>query len=365
MENEWVSKRSFLVVLGARPNFVKAAPFFRRAKEYPEFEFKLVHTGQHFDDNMSKIFFEEMQIPKPDIHLDIKGDFHTEKIGKMFTALKEVVRTHGQDGVIVFGDINSTLAGAVAAATERKRIIHIESGLRSHDRRMPEEINRAIVDHLSDLLFVTEESGKENLLKEGISEERIHVVGNIMIESIELFKNHFHSSNVHEQLLTTPQDYYVATIHRSENTDDVHILEKIMNILDALSKEKPIVMPLHPGTRQKLLNFGLEKKLQGIKVIEPLGYIDFMKLVIDSSGVVTDSGGIQEETSHLGIPCSTLRENTERPITVSLGSNKLFNIDDISLEALIAHLGRKDFKSNHIPLWDKDVSKRILDILRK
>jgi UDP-N-acetylglucosamine 2-epimerase (non-hydrolysing) len=356
-------KKSYLVILGARPNFVKAAPFFRRARDYPNFKFTLVHTGQHFDDNMSKIFFEQMEIPTPDIQLDIKGEFHTEKIGKMFSALKEVIRENSCNGIIVFGDINSTLAGAVAAVSEGKQIIHIESGLRSHDRRMPEEINRAIVDHLSHHLFITEESGRANLLLEGIPEERLHMVGNIMIESIELFRDHFDKSTIIDELGLATGNYTVATIHRQENTDDPHIFERILDALDFVAQQKKVVIPLHPGTRQKIVNFGYESKLQNIVSIEPLGYIDFMKLVIDSGGVITDSGGIQEETSHLGIPCCTLRDNTERPITLTHGSNKLFATDVIDTGGILKHLGRSDFKARRIPLWDTEVSKRIFDVL--
>lgn len=360
---ETIQKKSYLVVLGARPNFVKAAPFFNRAKEYLKFSFTLVHTGQHFDDNMSKIFFEQMGIPKPDIQLDIKGEYHTEKIGKMFTALKSVVQNGEYDGVIVFGDINSALAGAIAGITLGKKIIHVESGLRSHDRRMPEEINRAIIDHVSDVLFVTEESGLGNLEREGISKEKIHMVGNIMIESIEMFRSHFNDSNVLSDLGLEKGKYIVTTIHRQENTDDPTTFKKVLDMLDSISKTHKLVMPLHPGTQQKIRNFRFDSQLSNIQIIEPLGYIDFMKLIIDSGGVVTDSGGIQEETSHLGIPCCTLRDNTERPVTISMGSNKLFPIEEMDGESILAHLAHTDFRSNHIPLWDNGVSKRIFDIL--
>lgn len=356
-------KTSLLVVLGARPNFVKAAPFFKRALAYPQFELTLVHTGQHFDDNMSKVFFDQMGIPAPHIQLDIKGTFHTEKIGKMFTALKDVIRTGDYDGVVVFGDINSALAGAIAGATHGKHIIHVESGLRSHDRRMPEEINRAIIDHIAHALFVTEESGKENLILEGVPEEKIYVVGNIMIESIEMFREHFHGSTVHQDLDLLGRPYVVTTIHRQENTDDARMLAHIFGILEKVSNSHTLVMPLHPGTRHKIAQYGLDEHLRNIKVIDPLGYIDFMKLVIDSQGVVTDSGGIQEETTHLGIPCCTLRDNTERPVTLTLGSNKLFPLETADAESIRQHLNRKDFTPRGVPLWDAHVSDRIFSVL--
>jgi UDP-N-acetylglucosamine 2-epimerase (non-hydrolysing) len=355
------NKKKYAVVLGARPNFVKAAPFFKEAKKHPEYEFTLIHTGQHFDDSMSKVFFDAMSIPRPDIQLDIRGQFHTEKIGKMFSALKDIFSKKKYDGVIVFGDINSTLAGAVAAVKTTK-LIHVESGLRSHDRRMPEEINRAIVDHLSDFLFTTEPAANANLLQEGIAEEKIKYVGNIMIESIEKYFDHIQTSDILSTLGLKEKSYIVSTIHRVENTDNPEILSKLLSVLHSLSKKQTIVFPVHPGTKKKIHEFGLDHLLDSVRVVEPLGYFEFMKLILESSGIVTDSGGIQEETSHLGIPCATLRDNTERPITLVLGSNKLFPIDSLNPEdiaELILHLERTDFKNRHIPLWNDKVSERI------
>ena len=348
-------------MLGARPNFVKAAPFFREAKLHPQYHFTLVHTGQHFDDMMSKVFFDEMSIPRPDIQLDIRGEFHTEKIGKMFSALRDIFSLNKFDGVIVFGDINSTLAGAVAAVKNTK-LIHIESGLRSHDRRMPEEINRAIVDHLSDLLFTTEPVANENLIKEGIDPDKIKYVGNIMIESIESYYDLIMKSTIVKDLGLKPKTYIVATLHRVENTDNMEILKKLLTLINTLAKNDTVVFPLHPGTRKKIDEYGLGDILEKIHVIEPLGYFEFMKLIHDARGIVTDSGGIQEETSHLGVPCATLRDNTERPITITHGSNKLFPIDLIdpmNANDIMKHLNRTDFKNRHIPLWDDKVTKRI------
>jgi UDP-N-acetylglucosamine 2-epimerase (non-hydrolysing) len=353
-------KRSYLVVVGARPNFIKVAPLLKRAKEYPHLSFTLLHTGQHFDENMSKVFFDDLGIPKPDIQFDTREELHTEKLGKMFTGLKNVIKRNKFHAVIVVGDVNSTLAGAVSTGTRGVKLIHIEAGLRSHDRRMPEEINRAVTDHVSSKLFITEPSAKENLLKEGIPADRIFYVGNLMIESIELFKSKFEASDILKRLGLTKKEYVVATIHRQENTDDKKIFEHILNTLNDVHKKIPVVLPLHPGTRNKLKTFGFEDKLKNITVIEPLGYIDFMKLVIDSKGVLTDSGGIQEETSHLGIPCATLRDNTERPITIELGSNKLFPLSNLVSDEVVAHLMRTDFKPGTIPLWDGEVSARIL-----
>ena len=309
-------RRNIAVILGTRPNFVKAAPFFRQAKNYPEFKFTLIHTGQHFDDNMSKIFFEEMEIPKPDIQLDVKGDFHTEKIGKMFNALKHVLKSDNFESVVLFGDVNSTLAGAIAAVSNQYKIIHVESGLRSHDRRMPEEINRAIVDHLSHILFTTEPSANENLLREGISKDKIRYVGNIMIESLIMFRDKIDNSDVLDRLKLSAKSYALVTIHRQENTDSTQSMKTILEILQRVNKRIPIVIPMHPGTQQKIIDYKLGNLLTGFNIIEPLGYFDFVKLMAESKGVITDSGGIQEETTHLGVPCCTLRYNTERPITI-------------------------------------------------
>jgi UDP-N-acetylglucosamine 2-epimerase (non-hydrolysing) len=355
--------KNYAVVLGARPNFVKAAPFFRELKKHSDIRITLIHTGQHFDENMSKIFFDDMEIPKPDIFLGIKSELHTEKIGRMFSELRDIFKNNSFDAVIIFGDVNSTLAGAVGAMASRTNIIHIESGLRSHDRRMPEEINRVIVDHLSSLLFTTEPSANENLIREGIPENIIKYVGNLMIESLEIFKDNIEKQNIVTKLGLESKEYYVATIHRQENTDSKERLEELLKVSAELSKQKPIVLSLHPGTKQKIIQYGIVDLLDPIIVTEPLGYFEFMKLVSCSGGVITDSGGIQEETSHLGIPCCTLRDNTERPITTTHGSNKLFPSEQQKWNLVLEHLNRRDFVPKSIPLWDARVSERIFSLL--
>jgi len=309
---------------------------------------------------MSRIFFEEMKIPKPDIHLDIKAKFHTEKIGKMLTSLKNVLSNKNFSGVIVFGDINSTLVGAIAAIKNGHKLIHIEAGLRSYDRRMPEEINRTIVDHLSDVLFITEPSARENLLKEGVSDDKIKYVGNIMINSMEIFKNKINKSDVLNKYALKSKEYFLATIHRQENTDNPIILKKILVLLNEINKIYPIILPLHPGTKHKINDYKFSFLLDNIQIIEPLGYFQFMKLLASSKGVITDSGGIQEETSHLGVPCATIRDNTERPITLEIGSNKLFPLNNyLASKDILKHLLKNNFKSKHIPLWDSKVASRI------
>lgn len=353
------NKTELAVIVGTRPNFVKAAPFFKEAKKHPEFKLTLIHTGQHYDNNMSKIFFKELGLPNPNVSLDIKGELFTEKIGKMFNALSNFFAKNQFAAVILFGDVNSTLAGAIAASKNNQKIFHIESGLRSHDRRMPEEINRAIVDHLSDLLFTTEKDANANLTKEGISKSKIKFVGNIMIESLEIFKDKIENADILNKLNLKPKDYLIATIHRQENTDDPIILKKILEILSTISSRFKIVFPLHPGTNGKILNFGFESYLKNFQIIEPQGYFEFLKLVKESRGVITDSGGIQEETSHMRVPCCTLRDNTERPITLKLGSNKLFPIETANAKDVILHLEKKTFKKQKIPLWDSGVTARI------
>jgi UDP-N-acetylglucosamine 2-epimerase (non-hydrolysing) len=347
------------VIIGTRPNFVKAAPFLIEARNHSEYDVTVIHTGQHFDDQMSKVFLDELDIRQPDIHLDIKGQFHTEKIGKMFSTLTSEIGKHGFSAVIVFGDVNSTLAGALAAARNNRVLVHIEAGLRSHDRRMPEEINRVIVDHLSDLLFTTEPSANENLAIEGISSDKIRYVGNIMIECLEHFRDKISENGIHQRLGIGSRPYYVATIHRQENTDDRNILREILLVLSGIAGHHDVYFPLHPGTLKKIEAFGLLEILSNLDVIAPLGYFEFMKLVSESRGVVTDSGGIQEETSHLGVPCATLRDNTERPITLTLGSNRLFGIGQTHVQSILEHLSRTDFVPKTIPLWDGNVSKRI------
>lgn len=356
--------KRFAVILGARPNFVKAAPFFLRAKEYPELKFDLIHTGQHYDENMSKIFFDDMQIPKPDIHLDTRKDSSSTTLGLMFSEVLKTVGEGSYDGVIVFGDIDSALLGGIAAAKYDIKLVHVEAGLRSHDRRMPEEKNRILIDHLADILFTTEPVGEENLILEDIERDKIHYVGNIMIESIERFKHLTEKSTVLSDLNLQEQDYFAVTIHRPENTDNSETFNKILAMLNELAKEHTLVFPVHPGTKSKMAKLGYENLLETMKLIEPLGYLDFMKLTMSSKGVITDSGGIQEEASHLGIPCATIRDNTERPITLTHGTNKLFPLADLNAGAVLEHLTSTDCKPGQIPLWDKEVSKRILDVLQ-
>ncbi len=357
------SKPRLAVIVGTRPNFVKAAPFLRTARNHPRFDYTVIHTGQHFDQNMSQVFFEELGISKPDVFLDTGGEGYSEKLARMFDGMKDIFKTHKFSGAVVFGDVNSTLAGALAAIKHGVRLIHIEAGLRSHDKRMPEETNRIIVDHLSHLHFVSEPAGVENLRREGVKDKKICLVGNIMIESLELYRDKINNSQILERLNLSPKSYVLATIHRQENTDSKRAMKDILTLLKDLRITYPIVFPLHPGTQRRIKEYSLESELEGLQIIEPVGYFDFLKLMKESKGVVTDSGGIQEETTHLGIPCCTLRDNTERPITLKFGSNKLFPIAEATVENMITHLNRQDFMPAQIPLWDLGVSERIFKVL--
>ena len=307
----------YAIIIGARPNFVKASALLKRAN------FKVIHTGQHYDHLMSKVFLDELDI-KVDVFLEFKS------LGQIIKDLKEA--TKDCKGIIVFGDVNSTLAGAIAA--QGKKLIHIEAGLRSNDLKMPEEVNRIVVDHLADMLFTTEPSAKENLLNEGIDREKIIEAGNLMIETLENYLPQIKSKD-----RTYDFPYYVATIHRREKQ-----LEKSLILLDSLSL--PVIFPVHPSTK-------IEGIYKNIIFTKPLPYLDFMSLVYHSNGVITDSGGIQEETTHLGIPCATLRDSTERPITIECGSNKLFS----SIDGVEEHLHKK-FRSGHI--WDSSASEIII-----
>ena len=356
-------KPSIAVILGTRPNFIKAAPFFKQAQNQTELDFSIIHTQQHYDRVLSNTFFDEMEIPTPDIFLKIPPSSSSQQIGLTLHSLSSLFSERAFDGVVVFGDVDSTLLGTVTAVASSVSVAHIESGLRSHDKRMPEEMNRIIVDHLSDILFTTEPSANENLATEGISQSKIKYFGNILAEGIELFWDKISTSTITKSLNLTGNDYCVITIHRYENTENPLVLKAILTLINDLSKKIQLVFPLHPGTRKRIQEFGLDKLVQDTKITDPLGYSDFVQLMVKSRGVITDSGGIQEETSYLGIPCCTLRDNTERPITIDLGSNKLFSIYTAKTDEIMEHLGCENLKSRHIPLWDNKVSERIINTL--
>lgn len=372
---------SIMSITGARPNFMKIASIARAIEQHnvqvgtglalPAIQHILVHTGQHYDHKMSQSFFEELGIPKPDINLEVGSGSHAYQTAEIMKRFEPVLLQERPDVLLVVGDVNSTIACALVAAkidygvVGRKRpvIVHVEAGLRSFDRDMPEEINRILTDALSDMLFVTEQSGIDNLKAEGVDEEKIYFVGNVMIDTLISHINKIKTSDITDRLsLHAP--YAVVTLHRPSNVDSKEILSSLVNGLLEISESLPIIFPVHPRTRNRMEEFGITDELlrRGrIRFTEPLGYLDFLSLVKGATLVITDSGGIQEETTYLKIPCITLRANTERPVTVTVGSNYLIGIDSARLVETAKNImsGKGKLGANP-PLWDGQSGDRII-----
>lgn len=348
---------------------MKVAPIHAEMLSRPdEFAPKIVHTGQHYDAAMSDAFFEDLKMPRPDIHLGIGSGSHAQQTAKIISEFEHVVLAENPDWVLVVGDVNSTIACALVCSKLGIKIAHVEAGLRSRDRSMPEEINRILTDAISDILFTTSQDADENLIAEGVSAEKIKFVGNVMIDS--LFKNLklAEASNIRQELGVSDGKYGVMTLHRPSNVDDAATLRPLLDVLIKISRELPIIFPAHPRTRAKIIEFGMQDEItaSGIKLVEPLGYLDFMRLYSGAKIVLTDSGGLQEETTALGIPCLTLRENTERPITVSMGTNVLVGVDPVDIDREASKIldesqHRADAKIP--PLWDGNAAGRICDEL--
>jgi UDP-N-acetylglucosamine 2-epimerase (non-hydrolysing) len=356
-------------VVGARPNFMKVAPIAeamrRRAGEFAPL---IVHTGQHYDARMSDAFFLDLGLPEPDVYLGVGSGTHAEQTAGVMLGFEPVVLRAKPDWVVVVGDVNSTLACALVCVKVGVRVAHVEAGLRSRDRSMPEEINRLLTDQIADLLLTPSKDADENLRAEGIPSTRIRMVGNVMIDSLFAMLERAASSGVREDLELVHTDYAVLTLHRPSNVDDPRTLGRILDALENLSARLPVIFPVHPRTRARLAEFGFASRVEragGLRLIEPLGYLDFLRLYSGARLVLTDSGGIQEETTALGIPCLTLRENTERPLTVSHGTNTLVGTDaDRILQAARAALETPRNKGPQIsplPLWDGHTADRILD----
>jgi UDP-N-acetylglucosamine 2-epimerase (non-hydrolysing) len=364
-----------LLVAGARPNFMKIAPLLREFRARPaRFDARLVHTGQHYDELMSDVFFDELQIPKPDIHLGAGSGSHAVQTARIMEAFEKVLDAERPDWVVVVGDVNSTLACSVVAAKMAPpvRVAHVEAGLRSRDRAMPEEVNRIVTDALSDLLFTTSPDADRNLLAEGVPRRRIHRVGNVMIDTLRRFAGRAATSDVLRRLGLQPP-YALLTLHRPSNVDDAGALRGIFAALRRIGRELPILFPVHPRTAQRMREFGLMEGAGGdaIRVVDPLGYIDFLHLQSRAALVLTDSGGIQEETSILGVPCLTLRENTERPVTLSRGTNRLVGSDTATIVRaalrILADAARRGGRARAarkpaIPLWDGRAAARIVRV---
>jgi UDP-N-acetylglucosamine 2-epimerase (non-hydrolysing) len=349
-------------VVGTRPNFVKTAPVVGALRErLPDARHALVHTGQHYDRLMSEVFFEELGTPAPDHMLEVGSGSHAQQTARVIERLEPVLAEERPDLVIVPGDVNSTLAAAITAAKMQIPVAHIESGLRSFDRTMPEELNRILTDQLSERLFIHSPEASDNLHAEGVPAERIHLVGNTMIDTLLALEERFRATGAAARLGVEPGSYVLVTLHRPALVDGPLLAETIGR-LAALAREMPIIFPVHPRTRAMME--GVEPDHPGLLLCEPLGYLDFLSLLSDAAAVLTDSGGIQEETTYLGIPCFTLRDNTERPITITAGTNTLLGLDPAAIpqipEALAA---RTPTPAAPPPLWDGHASKRIADVV--
>ena len=353
-----------ILVAGARPNFMKIAPLMDAIKKHPSICPVLVHTGQHYDEKMSGLFFQELGIPTPDVNLEVGSGSHAVQTAEIMTRFEPVLLEHKPDYVLVVGDVNSTIACGLVAVKLGVRLIHVEAGLRSFDRTMPEEINRILTDGISDILFCSEQSGVDNLLKEGVSIERIHLVGNVMIDTLLRHRHKAEKSHILDDLKLQEKKYAVATLHRPANVDDQDALSRIISVLQIIGQDTPVVFPIHPRTRQRLESWNIQTDPMRIKFIDPLGYLDFLKLVASASVVLTDSGGIQEETTILKIPCLTLRENTERPCTIEIGSNQLVGTDPKKILAAYQAVRSGTGKTGRIPqLWDGNAAERIVSCL--
>ncbi|MBA3354950.1 MAG: UDP-N-acetylglucosamine 2-epimerase (non-hydrolyzing) [Pyrinomonadaceae bacterium] len=357
-------------VVGARPNFMKVAPIVeamkRREKQFTPL---VVHTGQHYDAMMSDAFFRDLNLPEPDVYLGVGSGTHAAQTAAVMEQFEPVVIREKPDWVLVVGDVNSTLACALVCSKLGVKVGHVEAGLRSHDRTMPEEINRLLTDQISDLLFTPSEDAAENLRTEGIPEERIRFVGNVMIDSLFKQLARAKKSAIRQDLAVADQDYAVLTLHRPSNVDNLDTLGRIVDALEEISERLPIVFPVHPRTRKTIAEFGFGERIEkakGLRLTEPLGYLDFLGLYSHARLVLTDSGGLQEETTVLGIPCLTLRENTERPVTVELGTNTIVGTDreKITTAAFAALNGSLTTNRRVPPLWDGNTADRILDALQ-
>ena len=350
-------------IVGARPNFMKVAPVLQALKAYSQVRQILVHTGQHYDANMSDVFFEQLGIPPADVNLAVGSATHARQTAEIMSRFEPVLLEHKPDLVLVYGDVNSTVAAALVAAKLGVRVGHVEAGLRSFDRTMPEEINRLLTDQLADLLFTPSEDGDINLQREGIPPEKIFRVGNVMIDSLVRLLPLARRQNGHSRN-GLPERYALVTLHRPSNVDDGTTLKNILQSLLDVNRDLAVVFPAHPRTRLRIAEFSL--RADQLLVMDPLPYVDFLGLQSRAQVVITDSGGIQEETTYLGVPCLTLRENTERPITVSLGTNVLVGQDSTKLRAELARILAGSHKKGAIPpLWDGHAAERIAAIVAR
>lgn len=359
-------KKKILIVIGTRPNFIKVTQFKALVAKYDNLECRIVHTGQHFDDAMSSIFFKQFNL-QPDVFLNIKPGSPVSQIAEIMLGLEKVVDEYKPNLIIVPGDVNSTLAGALVATRMNVPLAHLESGLRSNDRTMPEEINRVLTDAIADYFFVTEQSGYDHLINEGRRKEQIYFVGNTMIDTMVAFSDKIDACDVLNQLCLTSKKFVLMTIHRPSNVDTVEGLTKLSKLIAHITAKYKLVFPVHPRTVKNMQKFGLYDEIknnQNLVFSDPMDYFSFQKLIKESAFILTDSGGIQEESTFLQIPCLTLRANTERPVTVTLGTNELIPFDLPVIQQKIESIEKGTYKKGTIPpMWDGKSTERIVKVI--
>ena len=361
--------QTMALVVGARPNFMKIAPILSELTRYPdEFQLLLVHTGQHYDPKMSDVFFDDLGLPAPDVFLGVGSGSHAVQTAQTMIAFEGVLLEHRPDWVVVVGDVNSTIACALDAAKLRVKVAHVEAGLRSRDRSMPEEINRILTDSIADLLFTPSPDGNANLLAEGISPEKICFVGNVMIDSLLRFESYTSQTNALDALGIRAAEYGLITLHRPSNVDHPQQLASILNALERIQTRVRLVFPIHPRTRKMMIDLGLMERvvqMRELMLIDPVGYKDFLQLERNALMVLTDSGGIQEETTVFGVPCLTLRENTERPVTIERGTNVLVGLNEERIVAEAFSIVDGKGKKGGIPEgWDGHAAERVVKAFR-
>ena len=353
-----------LAVVGARPNFMKIAPLMWEIARREGIEARLVHTGQHYDQQMSQLFFEELRIPRPDANLEVGSGSHAVQTAEVMKRFEPVLIDERPDAVVVVGDVNSTLACALTSVKLGVPVAHIEAGLRSFDRSMPEEVNRVLTDAISTWLFTTERGAADNLRREGIAGERIHFAGNLMIDTLLACRDRSERSTIIEQLELTKGGYAVLTLHRPSNVDDPAVFQSLATAVERVQQELPIVFPVHPRTRQALAGWA-PNRMPNLRLTGPLGYLDFLKLTAHARLVLTDSGGIQEETTVLGVPCLTLRANTERPATIEQGTNRLVGMHPERIVDAALGVLHSPPPTGRVPeLWDGQAARRIVDVFQ-
>jgi UDP-N-acetylglucosamine 2-epimerase (non-hydrolysing) len=356
--------KTIVHVVGARPNYMKIAPLMEALKDAPGIRQVLVNTGQHYDEAMSKSFLRELSLPAPDRNLEVGSASHAVQTAKVMMGFEEACLAERPDLVVVVGDVNSTMAASLVAAKLMIPIAHLEAGLRSFDRGMPEEINRLVTDCLADLLLTPSADGDENLLKEGVAPEKIHLVGNIMIDTLMRHLPMATLDRLAGRINVTNKAYGVLTLHRPSNVDDPAILTRILEAVAKIAQTVPIVFPVHPRTRERLKSFGIDHLLNNVTLTEPMGYIDFLSLTSHARIVLSDSGGLQEESTALGIPCLTLRENTERPVTITHGTNRLVGTQTAAILAGFDEaMSHEHDAQRRPPLWDGRTAGRVASVL--